>query len=306
MITNLDSGTQYFLSAVERVQRRLADANLQVASGKRVNAPSDAPDEISAILQFKAEQSRNQQIRANLALASTGADAADQSLDAGIKLMERARVLATQAGNPTMDAAGRLSIANEIRSLQEQMVAQSRTAVQGRFIFSGSQDLNPAYSLDLTAATGVTQLHTAPATVRIEDPAGGSFAATKTAQEIFDSRNPDGTVAAGNVFASLNSLRLALENNDDAALDAAAMSLRAGSDHLNAMQSFYGDVQRRIDDAVNFASSQDVVLKTQLAQKEDADVAAAAMEMTQANTQLQAAFQMRSMIRQNSLFDYLG
>ena len=38
----------------------------------------------------------------------------------------------------------------------------------------------------------------------------------------------------------------------------------------------------------------------------DTDVAAAAMELTQANTQLQAALQMRSMIRHNSLFDYLG
>jgi flagellin-like hook-associated protein FlgL len=72
------------------------------------------------------------------------------------------------------------------------------------------------------------------------------------------------------------------------------------------MQSFYGDVQRRVDDAVNFAASRDVILRTQLADKEDADVAAAAMEMTQANTQLQAALQMRSMMPRNSLFDYLG
>jgi flagellar hook-associated protein 3 FlgL len=227
MISSLDSGTQHFLSSVDRVQRRLADANQQVTSGKRVNVASDAPDEISAILQYRAELSRNQQVRANLALAKTGADAADQSLSASIKLLDRARVLATQAGNPTMDAAGRRSIANEVRSLQEQMVAQSRTAVQGRFIFSGSNDLNPVYALDLSSPTGVTQLNDASATIQIEDPAGGAFGSTKTAQEIFDSRNPDDSVAPGNVFAALNSLRVALENNDDSALNAASLSLRA-------------------------------------------------------------------------------
>ena len=36
------------------------------------------------------------------------------------------------------------------------------------------------------------------------------------------------------------------------------------------------------------------------------DVTAAALEATQANTQLQAAFQMRAKLPHNSLFDYLG
>jgi flagellin-like hook-associated protein FlgL len=43
-----------------------------------------------------------------------------------------------------------------------------------------------------------------------------------------------------------------------------------------------------------------------LSQKQDADVAAAAIELSQGNTQLQAAFQMRASMPHKSLFEFVG
>ena len=274
MITSLDSGSEHFLSAIDRVQKRIAGANLQIASGKRVNAASDAPDQISMLLPLKAAQRHNIQIQSNLNLAKAATNGADDALNASIKLMDRALMLAAQAGNPAVDAAGRRIIAQEIQGLEDQMVTNSRTQVQGRFIFSGDN------------------------TARIEDPAGGSFAASRTAEEIFDSGD--------SVFAALDSLRTALVNDDAAELSAAIPSLRAASYHLNLMQGFYGALQNRLENATNFAAAYDIELRTQLSHIEDADIAAAAMEATLATTQLQAAFQMRARLPQSTLFDYLG
>ncbi len=306
MINNLDSASEHFLAAIERQHMRLNNANQRVASGRRILVASDAPDEISPLLQLKTDLRHNAQIQSNLALANTHAIAADQALDSSIKLMDRARLLATQAGDPMIDDAGRASIAQEIQAIQEQMVAYSRTAVQGRYLFSADQDLEPAYEFDLSGTNGVTQLIDPSATARVEYPTGGSFASTKTAKEIFDNRNPDGTVSKGNVFAALNSLRVALLSGDKAGLETASMSLRSAADQLNSMQSFYGAVQNRIASAANFASKHDIELHSELSQKEDADVAAAALEVTSANTELQAAFQMRAQMPHRSLFDYLG
>src|ERR1017187_1258861 len=50
---------------------------------------------------------------------------------------------------------------------------------------------------------------TVDATGRLENSTGGSFAVSQSAQDIFDSRNPDDTLASGNVFAALNNLPLA-------------------------------------------------------------------------------------------------
>ena len=234
MLTNLDPSSELFLADISRIQRKLTEAGRQVSSGKRIAVASDQPDEVAPLLQLRAEQQRNQQIQSNLALAKTTADAADNALNASIKLMDRAMGLATQGANSILDAAGRTSLASEVRSLQEQMIAFSQTTVQGRYLFSGDRDLSPSYALDWTAVNGVTQLLTAPATCRIEDPAGGSFESSKTAQEIFDTKDAIGDAAADNVFAALNRLRLALEGNDSAATTTSITFLKAASDHLNA------------------------------------------------------------------------
>lgn len=306
MITNLDPASELFLANVGRIQERLAEANRQVSSGKRVTDPSDAPDQIDAILQLRADREQNSQIRSNLAVALTDVQSADGALSSAIKVMDRARVLAGQGASSTLDATSRQTLAGEVQALLDRMVAFSQTAVQGRYIFSGDREDAPAYQIDAATPTVVTRLLTAPATRRIEDPAGGTFAAAKTAQEIFDHRNADDTAASDNVFAALSGVHAALLNSDPAASGAALNAVKAASDRLNSMQAFYGSVQNRVKDATSFAERYDTDIRKQLSQKEDADVAAAALEATQGGTQLQAAFQMRALLPRHSLFEFIG
>ena len=307
MISNLDPASELFLSNVNQIQERLAAANRQVASGKRIVQPSDAPDKIDALLQLRADRQRNAQIRSNLGLALTEVQSADGALGSALKLMDRARVLATQGANTVLDSNGRRSLAQETQSLRDQMIAVSRTAVQGRYIFSGDWDDAPSYEADPTSATGVAQLLTTAATRRIEHPAGGSFEAAQTAQEIFDTRNPaDGSPAADNVFAALSALKTALLNDDPTAVAQSASSLKAASTRLNSAQAFYGTVESRTQAATAFADRYDTDLQTQLGQREDADIVAAALELSQGNTQLQAALQMHASIPHRSLFEFIG
>lgn len=190
MISNLSPSSEAFLANVDRVQRRVEDASRQTSSGKRVNVASDAPSEVDTILQLRTDAVRNTQIQENLGVAKADADAADGALTSATKIMDRARVLAAQGANFTLDATGRQSIAGEVQSLLEQMVAISRTAVQGRYIFGGDRDSTPPYDVDLTQATGVARLTNSPATRRVENSAGGSFAVSKSASEVFDTRTP--------------------------------------------------------------------------------------------------------------------
>jgi flagellin-like hook-associated protein FlgL len=95
-------------------------------------------------------------------------------------------------------------------------------------------------------------------------------------------------------------------NNDSAGIEAAAGNIQNAGDHLGASQGFYGGVLSRIQDAVNYGQSYDVRLKTELGQKVDADLTAAALAMTQGSIQLQAAFQMQAKMPRTTLFDFLG
>jgi flagellin-like hook-associated protein FlgL len=72
------------------------------------------------------------------------------------------------------------------------------------------------------------------------------------------------------------------------------------------MAGFYGNVENRIQDAVTFAGNYDTQLTTQLSDKQDADITAAALAMTQAGTQMQAAMEMQGQTPHSTLFDFLG
>jgi len=300
MITNLDPTSELFLTNVNRIQERIAEASRQVSSGRKIAEPSDAPDQIDGLLQLRADRERNQQIQANLSLELTRVQTADGALGSAIKLMDRARTLATQGATATATPTGRQAMADEVQSLMDQMVACSRTAVQGRYIFSGDAETSPPYQANAASLNGVDQLVTAAATRQVQNPAGGSFVAGKTAQEIFDS--PGGSSA----FGALASLRASLLAGDPAAIAQASASVATASIQLNSTVAFYGAVQGRITDAQAFAERYDTQLQTQLSQMQDADVAAAALTLAQSNTQLQAAFQMRAAMPHKSLFDFIG
>jgi flagellar hook-associated protein 3 FlgL len=307
MITSLNPEAAQFIANVNRIEQSIADANSQVSSGLKINVASDAPDQISTLLQLRANLQQNTQVQSNLTLATTDANAADTALSAAIQLMDTATSLASQGATATTDAAGRLSIAQQIQGIQQQMVSYSQTAVQGRFIFSGDQDTLPVYSWDPSAANPVVQEINPISTRVIQDPAGGSFPASLTAQQIFDDRDPTtGDPNQDNVFSALNTLYQALQNNDTTLINNAIPMLKSASARLNASEAFYGNVEDRIQNASDFANNYSVQLQTQISQTEDADVTSAATELTQGNTQLQAAFEMQGQMPHSSLFNYLG
>jgi len=318
MISNLSPQSQNFLADVDRVQQTVAQASEQVSSGLKVNVASDAPDVISQLLQLRSNLQRNTQITTNLGMAKTDADVSESSLSSATQLMDKALTLAAQGATSTMSASDRQNLAGEVQAVEEQMLATSQTQSAGRYVFSGDQQTQPTYQLDLANTNvppngngtgtgyGVDRLMTPSNTRVVEDPAGGTFAVSMTAQQIFDDRNPNGSAAADNVFSAVDGLRTALLNNNQTAITAATTSLSAASGHLNQCLAFYGTTQDRIQAATGFASSYDVQLQTQISQVEDADVAAASLELSQGTTHIQAAFQMEANIPRSTLFDFLS
>jgi flagellar hook-associated protein 3 FlgL len=242
---------------------------------------------------------------ANLSRAKTETDTAEKSLGHAITLLDRAIVLASQGASTIVTPESRRIIAGEVQGLLEQLVADSQTVAEGRYVFSGDRDQEPAYQLNLASPTGADRLFQTQASRRIEHPSGQNFQASKTAQEIFDTRNPDDTPASDNVFAAVNGLRLALETDDQAGIEASMTALRRASERLNIEQSFYGAVQNKIEAAIEFGSKNNVLLESELSARQDADLTAAALELDRATTHQEAALAARARLPRTSLLDYL-
>jgi flagellar hook-associated protein 3 FlgL len=307
MSSAINSSYQQFLNNINRLQSQLTKAQNQVSSGLKVTQASDAPDQISSILQLHANIAQNQQIQTNLTAAKAEVQTADSSLGTGITLLDQVQTLAAQGLNETnQTAATRATLAGQIDSIMQQMVSISQTSVNGRFIFSGDSDQTASYQYDAAAPTGVDRLQIADATRQVQDTSGNTFTMSRSANQIFDVRDSLDNPTTGNVFAAMNAVRTALLNNDTTALKTALGQVGDASTYLNGQQSFYGGVENTISNALDQASSQSLNYQTELSNKQDADETASILAMQQYTTNLQAALTSEAKIPRQTLFDLLG
>jgi flagellin-like hook-associated protein FlgL len=75
---------------------------------------------------------------------------------------------------------------------------------------------------------------------------------------------------------------------------------------LNQQLAFYGNVQNKVAQATDFASTQQTQLQTQISNLQDADLTASILQLNQAQTQEQAALQAEARVPRTTLFDFLG
>jgi len=196
---------------------------------------------------------------------------------------------------------GGIGAAQELGSVLQQLGGVANTSIGGRYVFGGDSDQTAPYTIDLTQSNPISAYAGTPSTRQVELPGGATIAIARTAQDLFDSPN-----AQTNVFQTINSLRTALLNNDQAGIDAALPNVRAAGDYLNSQLSFYGEAQNQVNQGVTSGGDLVTQLKTRLSGIQDADLTQAITEFTQANTAEQAALSSRAKIPRGSLFDYLG
>jgi flagellar hook-associated protein 3 FlgL len=295
MVNPLDANAQRFLNDLRRIGTRTERAQHQISSGVRVSSVSDDPDTAPAILRARASLESTKQIVLNLSRVKAESDAAEQALQTSVRVFDRVRALAAQGVTGTATAASRLAIAGEIRSLLDQLVGLSRTAVEGRFVFSGDSDQQAPYAIDWTQTPPVSAYQGTAATRLVEHPNGTTFSIGHTAQQIFES-----------AFQTVDALRSALEANDQPAIDAAISGLSPASENLNGELAYYGTVQNRVAEAQEFGVHLQLQIQEQLSNLQDTDLTAAILELNQSQMQQDAALQSWSRLPRKSLFDYLG
>jgi len=300
MISSLNPAAQNFLAGLDAIQQKLQTAQTQLTTGLQINNVSDNPSEIADIWQLNSELDQTQQTDTNLGQVTTEVNTAQSALQSAVTLVEQAATYGAQGVSGTATATTRQDLANELGAILQQLVSAANTTIQGRYIFAGDADETTPYSIDLTQASPVSAYQGSASTREIQGPDGTAFPVALTAQQIFDS-----STASNNVFTSITSLMQGLQNNDDTAISSALSDVQTADTYLNQQLAFYGTVQDRVAGALSFGQNYTTQLQTQLSGVQDADEAATITNMTQAQTQLQAALQSEAQLPRTTLFDFL-
>ena len=307
MISQLDPASQQFLDNLAQLQLSLLRVQRQISSGVKIQRPSDGPDRVIDIVHRESSVARAVQIRQSMGNLQAETNAAEAGLQQAVRILEEALVVGQTALSTASNQPGRNDIlAGQLAGLHEHLVRLSLTTVGGSFVFGGDNDGQPPYRLNAAQPNGVDQLTNGSATRLVLDADGSRFTARRPAEEIFDHRNPDDSLAQDNAFAALQALRVAVQDGDTAQISTAFDNAKAAHVYLNQQLAFYGSVQNRVSRAMEQSHLIETRLQGELSGIRDTDLAAAATELVRIQTSMQATLQARSNFTAPTLFDFLG
>ena len=130
----------------------LQESNLQAATEKKVNRPSDDPAGMANILAFRASLDNINDYYKNTSVAKGWLNLTDGVLQQTSSLITRASELAEQIATGTVSAENRDQVASELRQVYQQLITLGNTQYAGQYIFGGQKTNAAPYA----SALGVT------------------------------------------------------------------------------------------------------------------------------------------------------
>lgn len=207
----------------------------QIGTGQRLSRSSDDPVAAARLRTLDRGERLAEVDKRNSDRAQTDLKMADDALESIADLVIRAKELAMQAANGTINDEQRATIGGELASLRQNLLSLANSRNSGGHALFGGQAAGAAYTDDGTTATytgtGAANL------VELGD--GQTVNPAITGPEVF-TIEIDGTPT--DLFAVLGNLAAALQGGGDAAAAGAAAlaGLEAGMDKVTTAQTMVG------------------------------------------------------------------
>ncbi len=143
---------QRALGDIQRSLTKYTGLQQQVASGKRIELPSDDPIAALRLLPMQSDLKNLAQMSDNVALARESLDTGAAALEDASSVMQRVRELTMQASNGTFAQGDRASIGAEMDQLLQQLVGIGNSRRGERFLFGGTESGTPPFAIEETAS----------------------------------------------------------------------------------------------------------------------------------------------------------
>jgi flagellar hook-associated protein 3 FlgL len=292
MVSRVTSALLYrqLVSGVGRIERRLADAQADVVSQRRLREASDDPAGASRAARLHSEQSDVASVRRVIGFAQEVVARQDVSIDQAQLLLARAREIAALAANGTTTPASRQQAAVEVAEIERGLVALANTEVSGRYVFAGLTSGDPPFAGPDDPGFDPDAPYSGP-----DDP----FLVRTGGQSTLALTTPGGQVF-GAAIAAIDELRASLEAGEApaASLDA----IEAADAVLRAERTIVGGRARGLTDRDGELRTVQLDLEARIGAIEGADLTESISRLIQLQTALQATLEAGRSL-QSSLLD---
>ncbi len=124
---------------LNRNAQKMNNTQLQLATGKKINKPSDDPVGITYALRYRAELASNEQYQKNVDSAISWLEFNDTVLDQAGSVLQKVRELSVQAATGSNPQSALDSIKEEMSQLKEQLVDIANSTLNGKYVFNGQE-----------------------------------------------------------------------------------------------------------------------------------------------------------------------
>lgn len=284
-----------FLRNMNNNLTRMSSLQEQLATGRRLNKPSDDPVGLSFALRYRSELAANDQYQENVDSAISWLDYTDSTLNKAGEVFNRIRELAVQGANGTNPQSANDAIKSEVAQLYSEMVTIANSDFNGKHVFNGqTTDLVPYQ--EATAMNNVTE----NSAIQFEIGAGVRIAVNVTGNTIFGA-----TDDTDNAFKVINDIVNSLGTSDTKGVSDALAKLDSRIDSFLGVRANVGAKINRVQLSANRLEDISGNLQALQTKVEDIDIAEAITNMKTAENVYQSSLSVGAKIIQPSLVDFL-
>jgi flagellar hook-associated protein 3 FlgL len=279
-------------SNVNRLQRQIAEAQVQVSSQKKLQSASDDPAGSAEANRLRGQTRALAAVSDGIGFGTAVLSAQDSALEQTQSILTRASEIASQTSSGLTTPAERQQASAEVAQLERSLLTLANTSIAGRYVFGGlASGTQPFANLDdpgfdpSTAYSGPTDPFTLPI------GSGQTVALTQPGDQVF-----------GAAITALDQMRQTLASGaaPSASIDAVANAADVISEARATVGGSVTRLQDRTDQIGNLTNDAQKVLSG----IEDVDVTAAISQFVQLQAALQATLAIGSKLN-TSLLDYL-
>jgi flagellar hook-associated protein 3 FlgL len=285
-------------ASLDRASARLLETQRQVASGKRVSKPSDDPAAAASAVAERAQIGTIEQYQRAADSVVSRLTVIDTALSDILDRITAAQTAATSALGSTAGPTQREAAALELEGIRAALLDAFNTSFRGAYVFGGARSTTPPYAV----GGGGTVDPYAGSTQEVELDIGSERAVTVA-------YNGDDIVQGSSpldLFAHIDALAQAARDGDNTALGQGIDALKDVFTRVTAAQSRVGIGLNAVEGEKSRLETVRIAGATRLSKTEDANLAEAISEMTQAETAYRAALGAIGTASRMSLLDYLG
>jgi len=268
----------------------LLETQNMIASGKRINKPSDDPHGIAKVMDYRKTLASIDQYAKNISHGKSRLYITDTTLDSVNNLLVRATELAVQMASDTYNEANRKEAAEEVKNIRGQMIQLANTRIGNDYLFAGHETASTPFSSDGTYNGDDGE-------IRLIIGNNIDIRINATGEEIFQSDV--------DIFQVLTALEQGLEDNDAAAISAQLPELEEASNHILNEMAKVGAGLNRLEATAYYWDSFKLNVSNMLSHTEDAEITEAITNLATQEAAYKAALSVSASIIQPSLVSLL-